>query len=294
VEFTEGYKNRLEGGQGLVEPPRSVLAHRPGRKKRRIKMLKSPIPYFGGKHFLRKRIIERFPEHQCYIEPFKGGGSVFFGKQPSKHEVINDIYDDLINLYQIFKTCPEEFLCELQYTLYSRTLFNRYKSEMKSEYRNKLTNVQRAIRTYYLLKCSYAGMRQHFRPSTKNSPSLIPKEVDIFINKVHERLRAVTVENKDYKDIIRIYDREWSFFFFDPPYHVEGAKKGYVKHFKEQDFIVFESILKNIKGKFLLSINDDGFIRELFKEYKIEGISMRYNVTKGDRNNFKELLVMNY
>ena len=257
-------------------------------------MLKSPIPYFGGKHYLRKKIIEKIPQHECYIEPFFGGGSVFFGKPPSKYEVINDIYDDLINLIQVFKTCPNEFLCEFQHTLYSRTLFNRYKSEMENEDRSKLTNLQRAIKTYYLLKCSYGGMRQHFRPMTKCKPSLIPQNVDNFINQVSNRLKNVITENKDYKDIIRIYDREWSFFFFDPPYHVEGAKKGYVRFFTEANFIELEGKLKSILGKFLLTINDDDFIRDLFKDYRIVEVTMRYNVTRGDRNDFKELFVMNY
>jgi DNA adenine methylase len=258
-------------------------------------MLRSPVPYFGGKHFLRKQILEKFPDrqsYQCYIEPFFGGGSVFFGKQPSKYEVVNDIYDDLVNLFQVLKTCPREFLCELQHTLYSRSLFIKYKNELENGH--DLSNLQRALRMYYMLKVSYGGMRQHFRPQAKCKPSLIPQEVDDFIQKVSERLRPVIIENKDYKDIIRIYDRKWSFFFLDPPYHVAGAKKGYIKHFTEGDFIEFEGILRNICGKFMLTINDDDFIRELFKSYRIEETKMRYNVTKGDRNNFNELWILNY
>jgi DNA adenine methylase len=141
------------------------------------------VPYFGGKFEKRKKIVEKFPKHLCYVEPFVGGG-VIFGKQPSKYEVINDVYDDLINLFHVVKTCPQEFVCELQHTLYSRSLFNKYKNEMSNEDRTKLTNLQRAIRMYFLLKVSYGGMRQHFRSMAKCKPSLIPKEVDKFIHKV--------------------------------------------------------------------------------------------------------------
>lgn len=251
------------------------------------------FPYFGGKYLKRKEIIKRFPKHECYVEPFFGGGSVFFEKEPSNFEIINDIYSDLMNLFQVIKTYPESFICELQYTLYSRSLFYRYRTEMESE-TTKLTNIQRALRMYYLMKVSYGGMRKHFRTMTNCKPALIPDEMNKLVDMAHERLRRVIIENRDYKDVIKLYDRPWAFFFFDPPYHVEGAKS-YVKHFTEENFIEFEEILRNMKGKFLLTINDDDFIRDLFsKSYRIEETRTRYSVTQETKKHFKELYIMNY
>ena len=66
-------------------------------------MLKPPIPRMGGKSRLRKTILERIPEHTCYVEPFFGAGWVYFGKAPSKVEVINDIDKELINMFRMIK-----------------------------------------------------------------------------------------------------------------------------------------------------------------------------------------------
>ncbi len=66
-------------------------------------MLKPPIPRMGGKSKLRKHIIERIPEHICYVEPFFGAGWVYLGKEPSKVEVINDVDKELINMFHMIK-----------------------------------------------------------------------------------------------------------------------------------------------------------------------------------------------
>jgi len=65
--------------------------------------MKGVIPYFGGKSRLVKTIINKIPEHTCYVEVFAGGASVFFGKDPSTTEVINDLDKDLVTFYRTVK-----------------------------------------------------------------------------------------------------------------------------------------------------------------------------------------------
>ena len=62
---------------------------------------KTPISYYGGKQNLVKRILPIIPEHSLYCEPFVGGGAVFWAKQASNVEVINDTNRELINFYEI-------------------------------------------------------------------------------------------------------------------------------------------------------------------------------------------------
>lgn len=59
--------------------------------------MKTPISYYGGKQSLSALIIGLVPEHRIYCEPFFGGGAVFFAKQPSEVEIINDTNRELIN-----------------------------------------------------------------------------------------------------------------------------------------------------------------------------------------------------
>ena len=61
--------------------------------------LKPIIRWCGGKSKLATSIINKFPQHTCYVEPFCGGAAVFLKKQRSHCEVINDINGELVNLY---------------------------------------------------------------------------------------------------------------------------------------------------------------------------------------------------
>ena len=90
-------------------------------------MLKPPIPRMGGKSRLRKTILERIPEHTCYIEPFFGAGWVYFGKEPSKVEVINDIDKELINMFRMIKYHAPEIERVLEYEFSGRDMFEEYK-----------------------------------------------------------------------------------------------------------------------------------------------------------------------
>lgn len=105
-------------------------------------MLNPPIPRMGGKSKLRKQIIDLIPEHTCYTEPFFGVGWVFFGKEPSKVEVINDIDGELVNLFKMIKYHPDEINNLLQYEISSRDIFCEYKS-LPPPY---MTEIQRAAR----------------------------------------------------------------------------------------------------------------------------------------------------
>ena len=61
---------------------------------------KTPISYYGGKQKLLSTILTKIPEHTLYCEPFLGGAAIFFGKQPSEIEVINDTNKEMMNFYR--------------------------------------------------------------------------------------------------------------------------------------------------------------------------------------------------
>ena len=57
------------------------------------------IPYYGGKYELSKKLISMLPSHDRYFEPFFGGGSMFFRKPKADWNILNDVDNDLVNLY---------------------------------------------------------------------------------------------------------------------------------------------------------------------------------------------------
>lgn len=67
------------------------------------KTKKTCIKYWGGKQQLVPKLLELIPQHYTYCEPFFGGGALFFAKNLSQNEVINDLNDNMINFYRILK-----------------------------------------------------------------------------------------------------------------------------------------------------------------------------------------------
>lgn len=182
--------------------------------------MNSPIPWLGGKRLLRKRVIDLFPEHKCYVEVFGGGAWVLFGKEPSSVEVLNDIDGELINFYRIVKCCHHELLLELQWDLVSREYFSKLKRE---EPNPDCSNVLRAKRFFYLIKASFGGQGGNFGVTPSAKPKLNLVEVDTVIQKAHDRLKRVTIEQLDFEPLITRYDRDYTLFYLDPPYRTPSS-----------------------------------------------------------------------
>ncbi len=254
--------------------------------------MKGVIPYFGGKSRLAKTIIDKIPEHTCYVEVFAGGASVFFAKEPSKAEILNDLDKDLVTLYRVIKHHPEELYKQYKFSLVSRSEFDREQQVNP----DTLTDVQRAARYLYLQKNAFGGhiTGQTFGMSTTGKPRLNLLTLESTIEDAWQRMIHVVIECKDFRDLITRYDRPHSFFFLDPPY---WNIPGYKYDFAEQDFYDLRDILKNIKGKFLMTINDTPQVRGIFKDFWIEEVTLKYSCSASKASRAKvrtELLISNY
>ena len=115
--------------------------------------------------------------------------------------------------------------------------------------------------------------------------------------KYKERLKSVIIENRDFEDLIKTYDRDSALFYVDPPYVASECyyNRNYTK-FNKDDHIRLNAVLKGIKGRFILSYNDCDFIRNLYKDYNIKCVS-RQNLLPATPDNcveFKEVIITNY
>ena len=251
-------------------------------------MLNPPICRVGGKSKLRKTILGMIPKHTCYIELFFGAGWVYFGKETSKIEVVNDIDKELINLFRTIKYHAPEIDRLLEYEFSGRDIFEEYKN-CTLEY---MTEIHRAIRFLYLITQSFGGKGNNYGYGTTTRPGQ-----QIFYNdmllKLRDRLKNTYVENLSFEKIIDKYDREHSFFFCDPPY-IETCDYG--NKFKEEEHRELSDKLKNLKGKFLLTINDHPLSRELYKDFNIKEVQVNYSVSKEAkaRGKYNELIITNY
>lgn len=247
------------------------------------------ISWIGGKKLLRKEIISRFPDDfDRYIEVFGGAGWVLFGSDKhAKLEVYNDIDGDLVNLFRCVKYHCEELQRELSFCLNSREMFGDFKSQLEAD---GLTDIQRAARYFVIIKTSYGSDRRTYGCTKKR----IIKITD-YLLMVRERLEDVVIEHKSFESILKVYDRPTSLFYLDPPYH--GTEKYYNSLFSEENHILLNDLLKGIKGRFILSYNDDDFIRNLYQSFKIESVTRNNNLTgryKSQNRTYAELIISNF
>jgi DNA adenine methylase len=254
--------------------------------------MNSFLAYMGGKSLLTKKIIAKIPEHQCYCEVFAGAAWLLFRKEESKVEIINDINTNLVTLYRVVKLHLEEFIRYLKWILVARDEFDRFKIETPES----LTDIQRAVRFYFLLKSGYAARLDNpsFNIATTSRPRLNLLRIEEELSAVHLRLSRVYVENRPFDSIISRFDKPDTFFYCDPPYY--GFEDYYGKGiFSRDDFQKLRDILGNIKGKFILSINDTPEIRKLYKGFRMEVVDTSYSAGGADKKKkVNELLIMNY
>lgn len=264
--------------------------------------MKSPIKWVGGKKNLVPTLLPHIPKHDGYIEVFGGAGWLLFGKPlDSKWEVLNDKDKNLANFWKVLKDTPEDFIKSFDFEIISRTRFNEYKEQYKFHtYKN---SVEQAHILYYLLKAGTGaslpdGGGCGFGRSKTCKSRLVLDKIPGDILDAHERLKSVTIECKDYKDILTFYDTDTSFFFLDPPYR--GSSRGdYASGaFTDSDYQELFTKCFNLKGKFLLTLNDDSYIFNLFnvEGFYIYPISSFYSTSKSSKGRKQgcQLIITNY
>ncbi len=252
-------------------------------------------PWFGGKKYLAKRIAARIAAtpHRCYAEPFAGMGGVFLRRaHRPQSEILNDINGEIVNLFRVARDHPDALEAEFTLCLAAREAFIRL-IETPPE---TLTDIRRAARWTYLQRMSFGGKPAHLAtpgqmgPSVHHPARLTGPRMARLIRAAHTRLQGVHVERLDWAAFIPRYDRAFTLFYLDPPYlgHESDYGRGV---FAAEDFARLAAMLRAIKGRFILSINDRPEIREMFGWADLEEVETRYSANARANKRAKELLV---
>ena len=257
--------------------------------------LKTPIAYYGGKQMMLKYILPLIPEHEQYVEPFIGGGAVFWAKTPSKYETINDKDNRIINFYLVMKNKFDELYKLVDQTLQSEYQYNLSKQILKGEV--EATDVEKAWALWVNVNLSFnkilLGGSSYGRKESKIC-FLFKKQN--FIN-LANRLEKVEIFCRDALDVIQIKNAENTFMYIDPPYF--NANMGHYKGYSEEDFKNLLELLSKAKFKFLLSCYPSELIQEYINQNKWNIISKELFLSASPKKNCKrkkktELLVYNY
>jgi len=205
--------------------------------------MRTPIMWFGGKGMLVKKLLQFVPPHDAYIEPFFGGGSLFFAKRPVKIEVINDIDKDLMNFYSVLRD-EEKFahFHRLVYlTPYSRCEYKRVLEKFRR--REWKDDVERAYLFFVIARMSFSGefgggwsySVTEVRENMSGSVSKYLSVIDM-LPEVHERLRYAQIECDDWLSVWKRYIPLWKerkfrvFAYLDPPYVQHTRRGGEYRH----------------------------------------------------------------
>ncbi|MDT7533721.1 DNA adenine methylase [Sphingobium sp. SA2] len=235
--------------------------------------------YIGGKRALAKLLVPMIGAmpHDCYVEPFVGMGGVFFRRDSRpKAEVINDISADVTNLFRLLQRHYQQLLDVLKWQIASRAEFER----LVRVDPDTLTDLERAARFLFIQRLTFGGkvMGRSFGTGTTSGARFDLTKLVPMLEDVHERLCGVTIERLSYDRLIPRYDRPHTLFYLDPPYF--GCTNDYGRDvFSEGDFTLLSDLLKALKGRFILSINDVPQIREMFAWASIEPVELNYRVS---------------
>jgi len=277
---------------------------------RNNKLVAPFLKWVGGKRQIISSIVVHLPKNikeYSYVEPFIGGGAVFFYLQ-SKNAVINDLNKELINVYEVIKNNLDELIIDLKKHKNESDYFYKIRAlDRNSDFEN-LNPIQRASRIIYLNKTCFNGLYRVNNAGEFNAPFGRYKNPNIVneptLKAVHKYLKSNNIQifNKDYSEVLKNLDNR-SFVYLDPPYHPISENSnftGYVQGgWNANDQIGLKNACDELDKnwiKFLLSNSSSEFIRDLYKDYKIVTVKANraINSNGAERGEIDEVLIRNY
>jgi DNA adenine methylase len=267
------------------------------------------IKWVGGKRQLLAAIQQYVPsQYNIYYEPFIGGGAVLFALQPKK-AVVNDINDELINLYRVVMEDVAALITDLEKHQNNAVYFYHIREldRDKQKYHN-LTAVEKASRLIYLNKTCYNGLFRVNRAGEFNTPfgsyknpkivnAAALKAVSAYFNRAD-----ITLGNQDFEAVLQTA-RKGDFVYLDPPYDPVSDTANFTGYdrggFDRQEQRRLKRVCDDLTRRevqFLLSNSATPFIKELYREYRLEIIQAKraINSDPDKRGAIDEVLVRNF
>lgn len=234
--------------------------------------MKTPVTYYGGKAQMAHHILPLIPPHYLYCEPFCGGGAIFFAKEPSPVEVINDLNKEVINFYEVLKKRYAPLKKLIGATLHSRE--QHRKAQIIYQNPELFNEVTRAWAFWTLANNSFSAIVDGgwaYENKTNGTTNRLRNKKRDFTKEYSERLESLQIECKDALKVIKARDNADTFFYCDPPYF--NSDMGHYKGYTLQDFTNLLDTLAGIRGKFLLSSYPSDILKEYAKKYDWHQVS---------------------
>ena len=274
-----------------------VLGQMPSEKARPF------LKWAGGKTQLLPVLLKYAPsDYRSYVEPFLGGGALFFALAP-KHAKLNDTNEELINAYIKIREQPNDIIEELYQHKKKHSKAHYY--EVREKNPRRMSPVNRAARFIYLNKTCYNGLHRVNKEGKFNVPMGNYKDPSIVdesnIYACSRALQNVELFCMDYKDFLRQHSGRGDFIYLDPPYIPVSQYSDFDRYAKEKFSIGEQQSLALLyreiveKGNFALLSNSSAELsKRLYSDFKIEAVkASRYiNTSAKNRGKIDEILVI--
>jgi DNA adenine methylase len=258
--------------------------------------MKPLVKWGGGKSREIKYFDKYIPSFDKYIEPFVGGGALYFYINHNDN-VINDIHPELINLYQQIANDNGKKIYELM-SKYDNTEDDYYYIRDKFKPSN---DIERAFVFFYLRKTCYRGMLRYNKKGHFNVPFGRYKtyNYEILLDKQYNRiLRNTIILNTDVSEVFDMFNDTDNFVFLDPPYDSVFSNYGFCNYDKDKHIELYNKFITT-NNKCLMVIGETDFIKQLYNDYIIDVFKKKYafKIHSGrisDNINNNHLIICNY
>ena len=258
-----------------------------------------PFKYVGGDWQIKDELLDLLVKSKCktLVEVFGGSGvvSMYAPRDVFKNIIYNDKDSLLTNFFMVLKDRADELVKKLALIPFSREIFEKYTKMLETGEIHKLDPVEKAVATFYITRASMWGVDDSFAI-----------DVSRFIPEYAKMWADVTIENMDFRDLIKKYDRENTVFYCDPPFlSTSDIKRDnyYRFAFTDKDMKDLLNTLSGIRGKFTLKLPEDHleirYIREWIEKnsYNVKTVKHFKSMVKvigKKRPVYKTILVSNF
>jgi len=272
------------------------------KDNKNVQKYKPILKWAGGKTQLLEHLLPKIPkEYNKYIEPFFGGGALFFALKPN-NSIIADSNPELINLYRVIAKDVNSLISELKNLKNEKDFFY----DMRRKEFSELSEIEAAARTIFLNKTAFNGLYRVNKKGQFNvpfgyykNPKILDEDQLLAASKL---LKKTKILLGDFKDVLCENAKKGDFIFLDPPYLPVSKYSDFKRYTKEQfhekDQISLANLVNKLSKKgchILLTNSNHPLIHELYKDFNIDIYKTKRNInSKSTNRKGEDIIVSNF
>ena len=269
------------------------------KDNKNVQKYKPILKWAGGKTQLLEHLLPKIPkEYNKYIEPFFGGGALFFALKPN-NSIIADSNPELINLYRVIAKDVNSLISELKNLKNEKDFFY----DMRKKEFSELSEIEAAARTIFLNKTAFNGLYRVNKKGQFNvpfgyykNPKILDEDQLLAASKI---LKKTKILLGDFKDVLCKHAKKGDFIFLDPPYLPVSKYSDFKRYTKEQFYEKDQISLANLVNKLskkgchiLLTNSNHPLIHELYKDFNIDIYKTKRNINSKSTNRKGEDIIV--